>query len=236
MKNLFLFIFAIATIFTANAVEPTDSRIKVKPGSMDYIHFDQRAYVDRISVRVRRQWLASRVDKAGILNFYVNGRQVDCIDFYSNTDVRWRTYILDVRSTVETLEVYNGLDSSVIIKEITIMPRRIGIPSGPNQNPLPGDVGFAIQSIADHLMVLADFTTPANFATYLAPVKASGSRALNSLMVNGPSNADTIKALKSYIADIDRAQPLLKQLESEDATFYYVQEINIAYEVIKKAL
>lgn len=178
-------IFAILSLLTLSAVANDyvvlKEEMKVESFSSAVIPLPKVSYIGRLELRIKR---ADNLfnSKDGLLRIMADGVEVDCIQFYSTTSRKWRSYVVNVGRTVRTLEIYNGLDRKVKIKRITTLP-----------SPHHGRVYHGNPSeVLDLTSQLIDVTTyltqlvDSNDITALNQIKISAATLMNKVEVLGP--------------------------------------------------
>lgn len=100
-----------------------NKEVKIESFSTEVIELPTVSYVGRLEIVAKRMHDLF-ADRDGVVRVMADGVEVGCIQFYSTTSLDYRNFVIDVGRTVRSIEIYNGLNRKIKIKQINKLSSR----------------------------------------------------------------------------------------------------------------
>jgi hypothetical protein len=155
---------------------------------------------------------------------------VDCIQFYSTTSRKWRSFIVNVGRTVRTLEFYNGLDRKVKIKQITKLPSaHFGRVYRGNPSEVL-DLSSQLIDVTGHLEHLVS----SNGISALNEIKLAASDLMNKVQVLGEFKV--VNEINYLISLFSKHSAFIEEMKLNQITMELAQEISFVEAALKRMI
>ncbi len=232
MKTLLnIFLLALSfNVFAQNEVQgeqlipiKMNEEYTIKRGDLKIITLPRYTFIDRIAFEVKNSTFCSedsiRISFDGLAsqNVQVNGG----ISGY-------RSRIVTALTNSKTVEIFNGTDCKIKVKNIEVLPRRI---QAGTRYPHSGPVIYASEASAqvsfllDGLMFLDSLVNDYDRVNHLSPGKKIVGQAL-AVLNNAPETSQaSIKAITTVIQFLESKQGFLERLATIESTFQISQDI-----------
>jgi hypothetical protein len=229
--KLFNILLIFITFTTAQASDTAllQEELKIESFSSAVVPLRNVTFIGRMEIRVKRDFNLFN-SKDGIVRVLADGVEVDCIQFYSTTSRKWRSFIVNVGRTVRTLEFYNGLDRKVKIKQIIKLP---SIHYGRVYRGNPSevlDLSSQLIDVTGHLEHLVS----SNDIYAINEIKLSASDLMNKVQVLGPFKVTN--EINSLITLLHKHAVFIENLKLNQITMELANEISFVETALKRLI
>lgn len=227
--NTFLLFIILTATAMASSTTLLQDELKIESFSSAVVPLQNVTFIGRMEIRLKRN-LNLFNSKDGLVRVLADGVEVDCIQFYSTTSRKWRSFIVNVGRTVRTLEFYNGLDRKVKIKQITKLPSaHYGRVYRGNPSEVL-DLSSQIIDITGHLEHLVSSTDiPA-----INEIKLAASDLMNKVQALGPFKVTN--EIKYLLGLFEKHSSLIEEMKLNQITMELAQEVSFVEAALKRLI
>lgn len=229
LLNIFLLLITITTTAMASNTALLQDDLKIESFSTAVMPLPNVTFIGRVEIRIKRNFNLFNA-KDGIVRVLADGVEVDCIQFYSTTSRKWRSFIVNIGRTVRTLEFYNGLDRKVKIRQITKLPSaHFGRVYRGNPSEVLELSGQLID-VTGHLQQLVSSTDLAA----INEIKLAASDLMNKVQVLGPLKVTN--EIRYLINLFDKHALFIEEMKLNQITMELAQEMSFIKESLVRMI
>lgn len=205
-------------------------------GSTEIVSLGRVFMADRIMLTIKRAH-SNYGKKAGVVQVRADGELLGAINYFSDTKSNvWQNYIIEVEGSYSSIEIFNGLGTKIYVKDIKVLPRRLGGHHYSNWNSFPyahfGNVEEGLLFLEEATTHLKEFTSPEKDMEYIYPIRKQSRLISNMLIAAGPFGEEVKTEIKKLLTMLNKFETIREELGQAD----FIVEINNNINLIKQNL
>lgn len=209
-------------------------------GSTEIVSLGRVFMADRIMLTIKRA-KSNYGKKAGVVQVRADGELLGAINYFSDTKSNvWQNYIIDVEGSYSSIEIFNGLGTKIYVKDIKVLPRRLGGHHYSSWNSFPyanfGNVEEGLLFLEEATTHLKEFTSPEKDMEYIYPIRKQSRLISNMLIAAGPFGEEVKTEIKKLLTMLNKFETIREELGQADFIVEISNNINLIKQNLEKSL
>lgn len=204
----------------------------IKSGDTVIIPLPRFTYVDRIMLDVRNNFFC----KSSKFRMSFDGSNLQSVEV-SGGAKGFRSKILTVNNSARNIEIYNETDCKIVVKNITVLPRRInaGYSSGA-ANISDSESVAHVSFLLETMRYLEELVSDQDKVEHISPAKKALGKALSALNTLPATAQASRTVILEVLTQFTKSQSFIERLLSINATYDIAQEIQSTLFILERMI